>query len=289
MKKSKLISILVTGADGQLGRCIKDLESQYPNLKMTFTNRQDLDITNKHEVFDYFNQNSFDYCINCAAYTAVDKAESEPDKAHQVNAEGPKNLALACKAYGVVLIHISTDFVFDGNKKEPYTEEDIPNPVNVYGVTKLKGEDVIQQLLDKYFIIRTSWLYSEYGHNFVKTMLRLGEIRDEIDVVSDQIGAPTYAGDLAQVLLNIISRQQKDYGIYHYCNRGEVSWYDFAQAILRGKHVKVTPIPSERYKTEALRPSYSVLDISKIVQELKVKIEDSEKSLYKCLKNMAKI
>ncbi|TNJ47267.1 dTDP-4-dehydrorhamnose reductase [Tamlana fucoidanivorans] len=277
------MNVLVTGADGQLGRCIKDLENQYSNLNLMFVNRQDLDITDEQAVASYFKQNPFDYCINCAAYTAVDNAETEKELAFKINTEGPKYLALACKEHAVVLIHISTDFVFDGQQKTPYKESDIPNPLNVYGVTKLKGEDVIQQLLDNYFIIRTSWLYSEYGHNFVKTMLRLAETRDEIDVVSDQIGTPTYAKDLAHVLLNIISRQQKHYGIYHYSNDGAMSWYDFARAILRGKHIKVTSIPSEMYKTGALRPSYSVLDTAKIQDKLKVDISDWEISLRKAL------
>ena len=218
------------------------------------------------DVEEFFTTNpKIDYCINCAAYTAVDKAETEVEKAFEINAKGAKNLALVCNAQDAILIHISTDFVFDGNKTEPYTETDVPKPISVYGASKLQGEVEVQKTLKKHFIIRTSWLYSEYGANFMKTMLRLAEIRDEISVVSDQIGSPTYAGDLADVILKIINSKNTNFGLYHYSNEGETSWYGFAKAIFESckNSVRVTPISSTQYTTAATRPKYSVLDTAR--------------------------
>ena len=185
-----------------------------------------------------------------------------------MNAEAVKYLAETCKANNTTLIHISTDFVFDGTKGTPYTEEDLPNPINVYGASKLKGEQYIQEIMNNYFIIRTSWVYSEYGHNFVKTMLRLGTERDEISVVNDQIGSPTYAGDLAKAIMEIISAKTTSFGLYHYTNEGTTSWYDFAKTIFEIKEIKikVNPISSNNYTTQAKRPMYSVLDKTKIKQ-----------------------
>lgn len=265
------VTIIVTGANGQLGKCIKDIENQYPTLNIIYTDYQDLDIGDFNQVQSFFKDNTIHYCINCAAYTAVDKAEAEPEKAFGINALGPKNLALACKEHQVVLIHISTDFVFDGNKKEPYKEIDVPNPISVYGASKLQGEFEIQNILKEHFIIRTSWLYSEHGHNFMKTMLQLGEIKNDLRVVNDQIGTPTYAGDLAEVVLNIITTKKMEYGLYHYSNGGEVSWYGFAKAIfeLSGRNVQVHPITTKEYPTAAKRPPYSVLNTTKIKQQIK--------------------
>ncbi len=206
------MNILVTGAHGQLGKCIQDLAKEHSKLNFIFTDYEDLDITKPEGVNEFFKNQIFDYCINCAAYTAVDKAEVEKDKAFLVNAEAAKYLAESCKEHGATLIHVSTDFVFDGEKGEPYTEEDKPNPINIYGASKLKGEQYVQNILEKHFIIRTSWVYSEYGHNFVKTMLRLAEERNEISVVNDQIGSPTYAGDLAKVIFTIILKEKTEYG-----------------------------------------------------------------------------
>ena len=270
MKTNNITTVLVTGGKGQLASCIKDIENQYQDLNIIYTDYQDLNICNLQQVQAFFQDNKIDYCINCAAYTAVDKAEEEQEIVFDINANGPKNLALACKEHRIVLIHISTDFVFDGNKAEPYTEEDKPNPLSVYGASKLQGELQIQNTLKEHLIIRTSWLYSEHGHNFMKTMLRLAETRDEISVVSDQIGTPTYAGDLAKLVLNIITAKKKVYGLYHYSNGGAVSWYGFAKAIfeLSGKQVKVHPITTEAYPTVAKRPGYSVLDVTKIKQQL---------------------
>ena len=257
--------VLVTGANGQLGNSIKQISPNFKGLKFVFTDVADLDITNSEEVNTFFESNALDYCINCAAYTAVDKAEEEFDKAFLINATAVKNLAEACQKTGAVLTHISTDFVFDGTKRTPYTEEDTPNPLSVYGKSKLKGEEHVQESCDRHFIVRTSWLYSEYGNNFVKTMLRLAETRKQISVVNDQIGSPTYAGDLAEFILKIISSESTAYGLYHYSNLGEISWYDFAVEIFRQhkKDVLVVPISTSVYPTAAKRPKYSILDLCK--------------------------
>lgn len=258
--------VLVTGANGQLGKSIKRISPNFKELKFVFTDVDELDITNSKEVNTHFASNKIEYCINCAAYTAVDKAEEEFDKAFLINATAVKNLAEACQKTGVVLIHISTDFVFDGTKSTPYTEEDTPNPISVYGKSKLKGEEYIQETLDSYFIVRTSWLYSEYGNNFVKTMLRLAETRKQISVVNDQVGSPTYAGDLAEFILKIISSESTAYGLYHYSNLGQISWYDFAVEIFKqnNKTVRVVPIPTTAYPTAAKRPAFSVMDLSRV-------------------------
>jgi len=268
-------NVLVTGSNGQLASCIKDLAKEQKGLHFIYTDYQELDICNLKQVDKFFKTNQkIDYCINCAAYTAVDKAESDAEKAFEINANGAKNLALVCDEQGAVLIHISTDFVFDGDKTEPYIETDTPKPISVYGASKLKGEVEIQKTLKKHFIIRTSWLYSEHGTNFMKTMLRLAETRDEISVVSDQIGTPTYAGNLADVILKIISSKNTNFGLYHYSNEGQTSWYGFAKAIFEGSNLKIktTPIKTEAYPTPAKRPVYSVMDKTKITSSLKIEI-----------------
>ncbi|MFH4963808.1 dTDP-4-dehydrorhamnose reductase [Gaetbulibacter sp. M235] len=287
-----MTTILVTGSHGQLASCIKDVEKKYANLDVIYTDFLELNICDLNQVQAFFKANKqINYCINCAAYTAVDKAENEIDKAFDINARGAKNVALACNEYGVVLIHISTDFVFDGEKSEPYIETDVANPISVYGASKLQGEVEIQQLLKEHFIIRTSWLYSEYGQNFMKTMLRLAETRDEISVVGDQIGTPTYAGDLAEVILTIIDSKSESYGIYHYSNEGVVSWYEFAKAIfeLYHKKIKVVSIVTTDYPTPAKRPRYSVLSKVKIRSQFAVSILDwslsLERTLKKCVVN----
>jgi len=274
VSKNKTLKILITGSNGQLGRSLQNITERYPDYDFHFKFSKDLDITIKERVSNLFTLEKYDYCINCAAYTAVDKAESDKENAYLVNAEAVRYLAEACKTNNTILIHISTDFVFDGAKGTPYTETDLPNPLNVYGASKLKGEQYVQQILKKYFIIRTSWVYSEYGHNFVKTMLRLGAEKDEINVVNDQIGSPTYAGDLAEVILKIIHKKAIGYGIYHYSNEGEISWYDFARAIfeIKGMNVKVNPIPSRDYPTPAKRPVFSVMDTSKIKDLLQIEV-----------------
>ena len=282
-----MINVLVTGSNGQLASCIKDRAKQCKELHFIYTDYQELDICNLKDVEEFFTTNpKIDYCINCAAYTAVDKAETEVEKAFEINAKGAKNLALVCNAQDAILIHISTDFVFDGNKTEPYTETDVPKPISVYGASKLQGEVEVQKTLKKHFIIRTSWLYSEYGANFMKTMLRLAEIRDEISVVSDQIGTPTYAGDLADVILKIIRSKTKNFGLYHYSNEGVASWYDFAKAIFEASDLKVKTIPikTEAYPTPAKRPVYSVMDKTKITSILGVETRNWSESLLTALK-----
>ena len=278
-----MIKILVTGGNGQLAQCLKDVVINENEFNVDFQDLPALDITNKQQLESYFSKNELDYCINCAAYTAVDLAEEQSDLAYAVNAEGPKNLAEICKKYQVKLLHISTDFVFDGKKQTPYIETDMPNPLGVYGVSKWQGERYIQEVMEDYFIIRTSWLYSEYGNNFMKTMLRLSETRDEISVVSDQIGAPTYAGDLAEVLIKIILSSPPNYGVYHYSNSGTISWYDFAVEIFKqfGKKIEVKPIKTKDYPTAAKRPKYSVLDTTKIENNFNCTIKDWQGSLDK--------
>ena len=281
-----MIKVLVTGGKGQLAQCIQSISNDYPSLDFVFLGSNDLDISNSNEVEDYFSKNNFDYCINCAAYTAVDKAEEEPEKAKQINEIGAKNLAHACFKNSVTLIHISTDFVFDGTAKLPYTEEDTTNPISVYGKTKRDGELAIISNLPQHFIIRTSWLYSEFAGNFVKTMLRLSKEREELSVVDDQTGCPTYAKDLAEVILKIIDSQSKKFGIYHYSNQGEITWYDFAKEIFKQSKADINlyKTDSKTFKTLATRPNYSVLNTSKIHSLLNLEPIQWEKSLDKCLK-----
>jgi len=283
------MKILITGADGQLGKSIRDVAKEHPKLEFVYTDYRELDITDPIKIDAFFKGNNFDFCVNCAAYTMVDKAESESGMAFELNAEAVGHLAIACEKYDVSLIHISTDFVFDGAKRSPYTEEDTPKPLNVYGLSKLKGEQYIQNRSEKFFIIRTSWLYSEYGNNFVKSMLRLAKDRDVIQVVNDQIGSPTNANDLADVIVQLMEENSTKYGLYHYCNMGETSWYDFARAIYNEKNVTVTvrPIPAIEYPTPAKRPKYSVMDTSKIREALQIEIPVWDESLKKTCKNLA--
>ena len=281
-----MTTILVTGGNGQLASCIKDVEKEYDDLNIIYTDHLELDICELNQIQTFFKSNpQIDYCINCAAYTAVDKAETESEKAFEINAIGAKNLAQVCNDHDAILIHVSTDFVFDGEKNEPYTETDVANPISVYGASKLQGEVEIQQALKEYFIIRTSWLYSEYGNNFMKTMLRLAETRDGISVVSDQIGTPTYAGDLAEIIIQIINTKTEKYGIYHYSNEGVASWFEFAKEIfkLTKNKTKVNPIPSIEYLTSAKRPKYSVLDKKKIIDVFKIDIPFWRESLKKVI------
>ncbi|CAM4103347.1 dTDP-4-dehydrorhamnose reductase [Zobellia nedashkovskayae] len=274
-------SILVTGGSGQLATCVKELSEGYNNLEFVFMDSAGLDISQKEQIAEYFETNTVDYCVNCAAYTAVDKAESEEKLAKAINTNGAKNLAEACKENNSVLIQISTDFVFDGKKTEPYNEKDGTAPLNIYGSTKRDGEIAISSTMKEYFILRTAWLYSEYGNNFLKTMLRLGSERKELNVVCDQIGTPTYAKDLAKVIMKIISEDIKEFGLYHFSNEGQASWSDFAKAIFEesDKNVKVKPIPTSEYPTAAERPMYSVLDKSKIKNKLGVQTSHWTKSL----------
>jgi dTDP-4-dehydrorhamnose reductase len=273
--------VLVTGANGQLGQSLQFIAENYPQIGFVFCSSAELDITNLDNCKAIFSKYKPNYCINTAAYTAVDKAESEIEKAFAINVTGAKNLAIVCKEQDAVLLHVSTDFVFDGNKKAPYTEEDIPNPTGVYGQTKLDGEKAIQAIFEKYFIIRTSWVYSQFGNNFMKTMLRLASETDSLSVVNDQIGTPTNAVDLAEALVSIIKSQipnsklQINYGIYNFSNEGQCSWYDFAKEIFENNGIKidVKPISTTSFPTPAKRPSYSVLDKSKIKSAFKIDIK----------------
>jgi dTDP-4-dehydrorhamnose reductase len=282
--------ILVTGASGQLGQSIQFIASQYSEMQFIFASSTDLDITNQERVTSFFETNKIDYCINTAAYTAVDRAESEKYKAELVNIVGPRNLAIACQNVGATLIHISTDFVFNGKENQPYLENHKTNPLGVYGQTKLEGEDEVIANCDKYFIIRTSWVYSQFGNNFMKTMLRLASERDELNVVSDQIGTPTNAVDLAKAILDIISFNFRlstfnKYGIYNFSNEGVCSWYDFAKEIFvqNNINIKVHPIPTEAYPTPAQRPKYSVLDKTKIKATFGIHIKSWQEALQQTL------
>ena len=263
--------VLVTGSSGQLGQSLQYLAPNYQEIQFVFCTSADLNITDIAQCHAVFKQYQPDYCINAAAYTAVDKAESEPEKAQIINVIGAKNIAEVCKAYNAVLLHISTDFVFNGTKKSPYTEEDIPNPTGVYGKTKREGEIAVQQTWEKHFIVRTSWVYSQFGHNFMKTMLRLASERDTISVVNDQIGTPTNAVDLADALVQIILTDNRqtttdNFGIYNFSNEGQCSWYDFAKKIfeINKTQIELKAIPTSSFPTPAQRPAYSVLDKSKI-------------------------
>jgi len=278
--------ILVTGSNGQLGTCIKDLDDNKFDIK--YVSSSDLDITNNQEVKKFFEHQKIDWCINCAAYTAVDKAESDCDSAFNVNVSGVKNLAEVCKAYRVKLIHISTDFVFDGEHNKPYKESDSTNPIGVYGETKLKGEQEVSRVLKEYFILRTSWLYSEHGGNFMKTMLRLSKDKTQLGVVGDQIGTPTYAKDLAKTIFHIIANNISDYGIYHYSNNGVASWYDFAKAIfdISNIDIELNNISTVQFPTPAKRPHFSVLDKTKIETTLNKKAPYWRDSLITAIQNI---
>lgn len=273
--------ILVTGADGQLAKCIKKIAATYSHLTFTFLNKESLDITQEAQVFQYFEKNHIDFCINTAAYTNVEKAESDKEQAFLVNAEATKYLAQACEKNGVTLLHISTDYVFNGEKREPYLETDKPNPLNEYGNSKLKGEAYIKMFCKKYFIIRTSWLYSQYGHNFYKSILKLARQKDQLTVTNGQTGCPTNANDLAYILLQIIEKGGDAYGIYHFSNAGEATWYDFAQAIIVNSRLsqQVSIVKTNDYPTFAKRPKYSVLSLTKTQKLLQLKIPHWEQSL----------
>lgn len=280
-------TVLITGSNGQLGNCIREVVENKQNIKFIFKSSSDLDITNNQEIKSVFKSNSFDYCINCAAYTAVDKAEDEPEKALEVNSDAVQFLADACRENNTVLIHISTDFVFDGTSKKPYLETDATNPISIYGISKRSGENVIKNTLSEHFIIRTSWLYSEYGNNFMKTMLRLGRERDSLGVVNDQIGAPTYAKDLANAIITIISTDFNEFGTYHYSNQGNCSWYEFAKEIFQLSNINIDlkPITTSQYPTPAKRPKFSVLNTEKIQEKLQISIPYWKESLAKALEN----
>ncbi|KIA93840.1 dTDP-4-dehydrorhamnose reductase [Pedobacter kyungheensis] len=277
--------ILVIGAGGQLGQCLKIVAERREITEIVFPAEQDANILDEAVLQALLAKEQPAFVINCAAYTAVDKAEDEVELAKAINETGAGYLASACAAIGATLVHISTDFVFEGNAVKLLTEDDEAKPINVYGVTKLDGEKAVAAILPAHFIIRTSWLYSEYANNFVKTMLKLGAERDELNIIADQIGTPTYAIDLANAIYDIIESGQKDYGIYHYSNEGVTSWFDFATAIfdISKTQVKVNPIPGSAYPTKAIRPPFSVMDKSKIKSTFKIKIPYWRDSLIACI------
>lgn len=285
-----MASILVTGANGQLGSELRFLAKSNTDLTFTFLERNNLAITDAEAVHQYFEANKFDYAIHCAAYTAVDKAESEKEVAYLVNKTAVENLATACKLHNVKMIHISTDFVFDGSNSVPLTEEDRTNPLSVYGASKLAGEQAALLANENVLIIRTSWVYSSFGNNFVKTIIRLCKERDKLNVIFDQIGTPTYARDLASAILEIAKSGQWKSGIYHYSNEGVASWYDFAVAIkdISGLTTTILPIETAEYPTPATRPKYSVLNKRKIKQTFSLSIPYWRDSLGACIMELSK-
>ena len=279
-------TILVTGANGQLGSEINFISKNYPQYNFIFADRNVLSIVDENAIELFFDNNIIDFCINCAAYTAVDKAENEKENAILVNATAVGFLAKACKKHKAKFIHISTDYVFDGNATEPYKTDDATNPVNFYGNTKLQGEQIALQENDESIIIRTSWVYSSIGNNFVKTMMRLMNERESIGVVNDQYGSPTYAADLAAAIMQIIASNKNYKGIYHYSNTGSISWYDFATEIAAQIKTNciVNPITTAQFPTPAKRPSYSVFDTSKITADFGVEILDWKVSLERMVR-----
>lgn len=257
--------IFVTGSKGQLGSALHAIASKYPDFYFKFFDSTELNLLDSVKIEQLFDKFRPDFCINTAAYTAVDKAESESDLAFKINEKGVENLATICRHFQTTLIHISTDYVFDGQQSKPYTETDIPAPQSVYGASKRAGEVSIERILTNYYIIRTAWVYSDLGNNFYKTMLRLAETKSTLQVVNDQIGSPTNAYDLAEACLKLIHKKSIPYGIYHYSAEGACSWYDFAKKIfeIHDCEIEVVPIPTSAYPTPAKRPHYSLLDKTK--------------------------
>lgn len=288
-------NILVTGANGQLGSELRVLNDAFAmlNYRCFFTDKNTLDITDKNLLENFCTQHDIDIIINCAAYTAVDKAEEDEEAANRINHHAVEYLAEIAKVQSIKLIHISTDYVFDGTNYKPYTEEDPVCPVSVYGKTKLAGEKAIESFNPPgAIIIRTSWVYSSFGNNFVKTMLRLGKERDELGVIFDQVGTPTYARDLAQAILEIVPQaNNQKIEIYNYANEGVTSWYDFAKAIFELSHTggKVNAIETSDYPTPAKRPHYSLLNKSKIKETFGISIPYWKDSLKECLQMMGGI
>lgn len=277
--------ILVTGANGQLGQCLQKISSQFEEFEFIFTDSETLDITNKEEVNDFFWQNAPDFCINAAAYTAVDLAETDIEKAFLVNADGTENLAEACAENNAQFIHVSTDYVFDGENNLAYTEEDFTNPLGVYGASKLAGDELALEVNPCSVILRTSWVYSEFGKNFVKTMLNLFATKEELNIVADQFGQPTNANDLAEAIMKIIKSEKITPGIFNFSNLGRISWFDFAEKIaeLSDAKIKLNAIETSQYPTPAKRPKNSVLDLDKISKTYAIQLKPWEESLEGCV------
>ncbi len=286
-------TILVTGANGQLGNEIQNISKSFSTYNFLFTDVDTLNITDFGSLDSFFTKNKINIIINCAAYTAVDKAEVETDKATLLNTVAPAHLAEIAVKYKAKLIHISTDYVFDGNNVVPYKEDDPTNPPSAYGLTKLGGETAIKNITNDYIIIRTSWLYSEFGNNFVKTMLRYGKEKDSMNVVYDQVGGPTYARDLADAIIKITCNILENpdsfkSGIYHYANEGVCSWYDFAKEILALASIdcKIHPIETKDYPLPAKRPCYSVFNKAKIKADYNIEIPYWKDSLKECISKL---
>lgn len=283
------MNIIIVGGNGQLGQCLQEaIRLKTWDYNFIFLSSKELDYTDKAQTAAIFEKYSPVFCINCAAYTAVDLAEDEKEQAFLVNQHAVKNLAEQCRLHHTTLIHISTDFVFNGSYSIPLTEDLPVDPVNIYGLSKLRGEQEIEQILEKYYTIRTSWLYSEKAANFVRTMLNLAKNRDHLNVIYDQVGTPTYAMDLAHVILKFIALQEPVYGLYHYSNEGVASWYDFAKAVFEFAEVdmKITPVSSAAFVTRAKRPHFSVLDKSKIKAALNIEIPYWRDSLNRCIQKI---
>ena len=282
------MKILVTGAQGQLGLSIRKIEPEYPELSISYTDVEELDITDSRALTAHFEKNPIDYVVNCAGYTAVDRAEEEEDKAMLINAAAVKNLAECADTFGFTLIHISTDYVFSGRHYRPYTEKDEPGPISVYSRSKHAGEQAVINHCKHGIILRTSWLYSEYGNNFLKTILNLASQREEIRIIGDQVGTPTYAGDLARAILELVHRNYSKKSLFHFSNEGVASWYDFGVEIVRlsGKKCTVIPIPTEAYPLPAERPFYSLMSKAEFTGTFRYSIPHWRDSLEKCMNNL---
>jgi dTDP-4-dehydrorhamnose reductase len=278
--------ILVIGSNGQLGNCIKKAAEDFENkYEFIFTDSQTLDVTNSEQVQNFFYDNKPDFCINASAYTAVDLAEKEPEKAFAVNADGVANIAEACVEFNTILIHVSTDYVFDGETNLDYSEDDFTNPIGVYGQSKRKGEELALDINPKTIILRTSWLYSEFNKNFVKTMLNLFSQKDELGIVADQFGQPTNANDLAEAIMTIIENGNKTFGVFHFSNYPETTWFEFAKKIAEfsKSNVKLNPLTTEQYPTPAKRPKRSTMSLDKIEKVYKIEPKHWENSLEDCI------
>ncbi|MBB5333871.1 dTDP-4-dehydrorhamnose reductase [Chryseobacterium koreense] len=291
MKNLKLKKILVIGGNGQLANCFRKIAPEFEDrYEFNFTDSQNLDITDSANVSDFFYDYQPDFCINASAYTAVDLAESEAEKAFAVNADGVANLAEACEENNCILIHISTDYVFDGETNISYSEDDFTNPQGVYGASKLKGEELALDIHPKTIIVRTSWLYSEFNKNFVKTMLHLFSTKDELGIVSDQFGQPTNANDLAEAVMKMIETERKTFGIFHFSNEPETSWFGFASKIAEfsGSKIKLKAITTAQFPTAAKRPNRSTMSLDKIEKYYGIEPKHWENSLEECIEILTK-
>ena len=281
-----MVNVLVTGGDGQMGICLKHIRQKYSSIKFYFLNQNDLNITNYQSILNFMQNHEVDFIINCAAYTNVDKAEDEPDKAKTINVLGVENLVKISEIFHIKLFHISTDYVFDGYCKHELKELDKTNPLGVYGKTKLNGEKLVLNSKGQAIVIRTSWLFSPFGNNFVKTILTLSNSKQKISVINDQYGRPTYGLDLAEVIIKLINSSKSfNNKIYHFSNEGVTSWYDFAKSIIKlsGSKCELVPIKTDEYSSKALRPKNVILNTDLIESSLKLQIPNWKDSLKKCL------